>query len=146
MAKYTYLPTQFFSFLSILQFFHTHNHSQMLLIIFTHSSTTVVVIFLIQQIFLSPQVKQVIISNKVVYTSCLTSCRTTLDLKIRKVQNNVKISWNDNLMPSPPSKKKILLVQAKDSFKIEILLFPQCAISHENQNFSQMFCLWLQLL
>ena len=28
---------------------------------------------------------------------------------------------------------------AKDSLKIEIELFPQCVISHENQNFSQIF-------
>ena len=41
-----------------------------------------------------PQVRQNLnISNKLVYTSCLTSCRTTSDLgsyEISKVQNNVR--------------------------------------------------------
>ena len=61
------------------------------------------------QIFLSPQVKQsLIISNKLVYTSCLMRCRTTYDLRsqeIRKVQNSVKTSWKYDLVPSFPPKK-----------------------------------------
>ena len=36
---------------------------------------------MVEQIFRSPQVKQsVLISHKLVHTSYLTSCRTTLDL------------------------------------------------------------------
>ena len=64
--------------------------------------------------------------------------------EIRIVQNNgrwgslsahtrkKKTSWKYNLVPSLPPKKKILSVLAKDSLKIEIELFPLCAISHEN--------------
>ena len=55
------------------------------------------------QIFLSPQVKRSLIIGNKVYASCLKSCRTTEDLgslEIRKVQDNVKTSWNYNLMPS----------------------------------------------
>ena len=74
------------------------------------------------QIFLSPQVKRnLIISNKLVYTRCFTSCRTK---KIGKVQDNVKTSWNYNLVPSLLPKKKILSTLAKDSLKIEIENFP----------------------
>ena len=48
----------------------------------TCGTTTMVIIllefFMFCQIFLSPQVKRsLIISNRLVYTSCLTSCRTT---------------------------------------------------------------------
>ena len=75
------------------------------------------------QFFLSPPVKRsLIISNKLVYMSCLTSCQSTYDLgsqKIRKVQNNVKTSWNYNLLPSLSPKKEILSVIAKGSFNIE---------------------------
>ena len=53
------------------------------------------------QIFLSPQVKRsVIITNKLVCKSCLTSCRIALRVaerlsyEIGEVQNNVKTSWN----------------------------------------------------
>ena len=53
------------------------------------------------QIFLSPQVKRsVIITNKLVCKSCLTSCRIAsrvaerLSYEIGEVQNNVKTSWN----------------------------------------------------
>ena len=95
------------------------------------------------QIFLSPQVKPiVIISNKLV----CASCRTTYELgtkKIRIVQYNVKTSWNYNQMPiplPPPKKKKLLPILAKDSLKIEAEPFPQCAILHEYLSFSQIFC------
>ena len=38
-------------------------------------------LLMVDQIFISPHVKRsMIISNKLVYTSCLTSCRTTSDL------------------------------------------------------------------
>ena len=62
------------------------------------------------QIILSPQVKRsLIIINKLVYTSCRTNF---------KVQNNAKTSWNCNIVPSLPSKKKIFSILAKDSLKI----------------------------
>ena len=38
----------------------------------------------------------------------------------RKVQNNVKTSWNYNLMHSLPHKNKVLPILAEDSLKIEI--------------------------
>ena len=71
-------------------------------------TTTMVIIFWeclkFYQIFLLPQLKRsLIISNKLVYTSCLKSCQTTEDLgswEIRKDQNNLKTSWNYNLVPS----------------------------------------------
>ena len=62
--------------------------------------------------------------------------------EIRKVQNNVKISWNYTQMSSPPPKQKSLSIITKDSLKTEIELFPQCTIS---QSFSQIFCPWLSL-
>ena len=73
--------------------------------------------------FFSPQVKRsLIISNELPYTSC----RTTEDLvsyEIRKVQKNVKTSWNYNLVPSlPPLRFFFLSMLAKDSLKIEIEL------------------------
>ena len=38
-------------------------------------------LMMVEQIFFSSQVKRIaIISNKLVYTSCLTTCRTTQDL------------------------------------------------------------------
>ena len=40
-----------------------------------------------------------------VYTNCLTSCRRT----ITKYQENLKMSHNDNLVPSLPAKTKFLL-------------------------------------
>ena len=71
-------------------------------------TTTMVIIFWeclkFYQIFLLPQLKwSLIISNKLVYTSCLKSCWMTEDLgswEIRKDQNNLKTSWNYNLVPS----------------------------------------------
>ena len=42
--------------------------------------------------------------------------------------------------------KKKLSILAKDSLKIEIELFPQCAISHESQSFSQLLCPCLQVV
>ena len=52
--------------------------------------------------FPSPQVKwSLIISNKLVYTSCFSNCWTTQDFT-RKVQNNVKTSWSYNLVPRFP--------------------------------------------
>ena len=74
-------------------------------------STIMFIIFwdflMIDQILLLPQVKRsLIICNKLVYKSCLTSC--------------------------PPPEMEILSVLVKISLKTEIELFPQCAISHEN--------------
>ena len=100
------------------------------------------------QIFLLPQVKRsLVISNRLAYAISQTSCRTTKDLRfqeIGKVQNNFKMSWNYNLLPTLPPKNKTLLILVKGSWKIEIEVFTQCAILHENQSFSQVFCLWLQ--
>ena len=43
-----------------------------------------------------------------------------LRLETREVQNNVKTLCNYNLVTSLPPKKKILLILAKDSLKIEL--------------------------
>ena len=51
-----------------------------------------------------------------------------------KVHENLKISQNDSLAPSPPAKIKILLKVAKNSWKTEIKPFLQCTIPHENQS------------
>ena len=42
-------------------------------------------------------------------------------------------------MPSLPPKNKIWSILVKDPLKIDIELFPWCAISHVNQSFSQIF-------
>ena len=99
---------------------------------------------MVQQVLLSPQVKQsIIFSKKLVYTSCLTYYQTTYDLRsqeIRKYQENLKTSYNYYLMLSLPSNLKNLSLLVKISSKAEIELFPYCAISHENQSLSQIFC------
>ena len=62
-----------------------------------------------EQIFFSPQVKRsVIVSNKLVYASCIAN--------IRKYQQNLKTSWNYCLALSRPSEMKILseLVKISD--------------------------------
>ena len=41
-----------------------------------------------------------------------------------KVQNNVKTSWNYNLVPSLRPEDKILSILAKDPLEIEIEPFP----------------------
>ena len=77
---------------------------------------------IVEQIFLSPQVKQsVAISNKLVYTKCrlvYTSRLKTYDLK--KLGN---IRKNCCVVLTTPPKMKILSVPAKISWKIEIELF-----------------------
>ena len=55
--------------------------------------------------------RSLIISNKLVYTCCFTSCRTTSDigsLEIRKILNNVTVSWKYNLVRSLPPQKNIV--------------------------------------
>ena len=49
-----------------------------------------------------------------------------------KDQENLKTSWNFNLVLSLPSKPKIVLILAEKCLKIEIKVFLYCAISHEN--------------
>ena len=53
-------------------------------------------LLVVGKIFLSPQVKRsLIITNKLVYTSCLTNFGTTQDLgseEVRKYQENLKTS------------------------------------------------------
>ena len=65
---------------------------------FSHSSasTTMVIILweflMFYQIFISPQVKRsLVISNKLAYKSCLTSCQTTKDLRLAKHSLKVEI-------------------------------------------------------
>ena len=84
------------------------------------------------QTFVWPQVKgRMIVSNKLVYTSCLTSYRTTKvwrSSEIRKVQNNVETLWKYNLVPSLPPKNKILPLLAKLSLKKKKLNFFRSAL------------------
>ena len=48
---------------------------------------------MVEQVFLSPQVKRsLIISNKLVYTSCLTSCQNAVTLSYEKLGKIMKIS------------------------------------------------------
>ena len=80
------------------------------------------------QIFLSLQGKRsLIITNQLVYTCYLRVVEQliTSDLmKLGKLKlHNVKISWKYNVVSSFPPKKKILLILAKDSLKIEIERF-----------------------
>ena len=74
---------------------------------------------MVEQISLSQQVKQnLIFNNKLVYTSCLTSCRTTLDLgplENRKNQEKLKTSKNYCVALSPFHEMKILSVLIKIS-------------------------------
>ena len=46
-------------------------------------------------------------------------------------------------LPSLPSKLKYFLILAGNCSKIEVENFPYCAISHENQSLSHIFCPWL---
>ena len=64
--------------------------------------------------------------------------------EIRKKQESIQTSQNDSLLPSLPAKMKNFLILAKIFRKIAIQLFLQCAISHENQSQSQIFCDRLQ--
>ena len=76
------------------------------------------------QILLSPRVERgAVISNK----------HGIYELS-HKLPNNLrlKIRWNYKLVPSLPPKMKTLSITAKNSWKTEIELFPQSAISHEN--------------
>ena len=77
------------------------------------------------------------INNKLVYTSYLTSCRTTYDLTLslnpRKLGKFRRIS---NIMELSPiahfSVQKANFVNtSKETLKIEIELFVYCAISHK---------------
>ena len=75
------------------------------------------------QIFLSPQAKRKrVISNK--HGTYELSHELPNDLRLSKDQNNLKISWNYNLVVSLPPKNKTLSILAKDSLKMEIELLP----------------------
>ena len=77
-----------------------------------------------------------------VYTSCLSSCRTTYDLKklgnIRKVSKlHIIIAYcqNKNLLIlafASINKTIILAVELFSPSKTETKFYPQCAIWHEN--------------
>ena len=62
---------------------------------------------MVEQISLSLQVKRsVIIFKKLLYASCIKSCRTILEVDLRKL---------GNIRKSPPPEMKILSVQVKVS-------------------------------
>ena len=76
------------------------------------------------QIFLSPQVKRiVIISNK--HGIYELPHELPNDLRLMKLGNLYR-----TIAPSLPPKMKILSILAKECSKIETELFPHCAISH----------------
>ena len=70
-----------------------------------------------------------------------TNCRTILGNE----ENSTK---SKNFIESSPStqsstKRKLLLILAKNYWKIEIKTFLYSAISHESSSLSQIFCKWL---
>ena len=78
------------------------------------------------QIFLSPQVKRCAI---ITYEYGIYKLPNELlnDLGLGKLENIRKVSktpQNDTPMRSPPAKIKILSILRKNSWKIEIKLFP----------------------
>ena len=86
---------------------------------------------MVEQIFLSPQLKRnVIVSNKLVYTRLNNDLPK--DLKFRKYHKNLKTSFNYCLALSPTPEMKIPSALANISRKTEIKPFPQRTISHEN--------------
>ena len=116
---------------------------------------------MVEQIFLSPQVKRsVIVSNKLVYRSCLTSCRNEITRKLGKFR---KISKLDSLLPiiahcpvpipsSPPythththkhthththTQHPNLASAHQIPWKTEIGIFPKCVISLGNHRVHQ---------
>ena len=67
--------------------------------------------------------------------------------EIRKIEN-VKTSWNCNLVPSLLPKKKILSILAKDSLSIEIELSRSALFQVKTKVFLKYFvrgCLWKQV-
>ena len=44
------------------------------------------------------------------------------------------------MMPRLPVKTKVFLILAGNSWKTEIKLLPLCAISHENESYSEISC------
>ena len=68
--------------------------------------------------------------------------------EIRKIENNVKTSWNCNLVPSLLPKKKILSILAKDSLSIETELSRSALFHVKTKVFLKYFvrgCLWKQV-
>ena len=79
--------------------------------------------------FLSPQVKRsAIISRKKWYVRVASRVAE----RLRKGQENFKTSYNYNLVPSVPPKIQVLLILAKNCWKIEIKSLPYYRVSHEN--------------
>ena len=86
--------------------------------------------------FLSPQVKQsVIISNK----HCIYELPHELlnDLGFRILENWKKLEKSINFIEWLSSSQSFSYIQnflnsSKNFWKIELTLFPECAISHEN--------------
>ena len=70
------------------------------------------------------------------YQSEMTNDECHFHLELKRWYNfwkdKVETLWNYNLVASLHPQKKILSIPAKDTLKIEIELFPLCAISHEN--------------
>ena len=88
------------------------------------------------QIFLSPQVKRcaIITYKNGIYelSQELSSDLRLTILEFRKYQESVETPENDSPVPTVAAKMVILLILAKNFTKVEIKLFPQCTISHEN--------------
>ena len=82
------------------------------------------------QIFVSPQVKRwgIITYKHGIYE---LSHEFPNDLRLR-ILAHYQMSWNYRLVPSPHAKLQFLPILAENVWKIEINLFPLCAISHEN--------------
>ena len=91
------------------------------------------------QFFFSPQEKRyTIISYK--HGIYELPHKLPNDLRLRKLGNTEKVSkLHNGLVPSSPTKMKILLIPAKCPRKTETKLFPECAISSETSAILQYF-------
>ena len=97
------------------------------------NSTIIFIIFwdslIFYQIFLSPQVKRCAI---ITYKHGRYELPHELPNDLGKVGNIRKRSRLHSLVPSLPTKMKLLLILGKKYQKIATKLFLKCAISHEN--------------
>ena len=58
-------------------------------------------------------------------------------LQTKKNQETRKTCWSYEAVPSPSAKINFFSILPKNYWKIEIELFPQGTISHENQSLTQ---------
>ena len=84
----------------------------------------------------------IISNNQMVYLIYEFPCYLPNDFRLKKLVKfriMSKLYGITILVSSIPTKNKILSTLAKDSLKIEITLFPECAFSHESKVFLKYF-------